>query len=275
MSIQQRERTMEVWEGAEVLNNARIHESALCLAPHELTRQELRLVAGDAQFIKSIDEAPAVAEASYASVVVFAAGLELARELLQLNALDGTCRIHWHLGLDLMEVLETLARLQLPFGVRVESVNHSEAGTVVTTALTTGGMLDTDSYRRGVQAGSAHRPVHPGAVHQATGQGTAPDTGRLLQEKLLHTLQTIEPLIDAVPPCGHPHDGDAESQLILLKRKYSALERRYNSLAASQLGKLTLRLWARKRGSTPRGKPATGSTPGIGSRAGALAAKVR
>lgn len=98
---------MEVWDGAEVLNNARIHESVLCLAPHELTRQELRLVAGDAQFIKSIDEAPAVAEASYAAVVVFAAGLELARELLQLNALDGTCRIHWQLGLDLMEVLET------------------------------------------------------------------------------------------------------------------------------------------------------------------------
>lgn len=262
MSIQQRERTLEVWDGAETLNHGRIQESVLCLAPQVLTRQELSLVAGDAQIIKSVDEASGVVEASYASVVVFAAGMELARELLQGNALDGTRRIYWHLGVDLLTTLEILAGLELPFGVRVESVNYSEAGTVVTTALTTGGMLDTDSYRRGVQAGSAHRHGHP-----APGQAAAPDTGTQLQEKLLHTLQTIQPLIDSAPSCDHPHEDDADSQLILLKRKYSALERRYNSLAASQLGRLTLRMWARKSGSKP--------IPGVSRIRRAIATKVR
>ncbi|AIY00882.1 hypothetical protein ART_1283 [Arthrobacter sp. PAMC 25486] len=252
MSIQQRERTLEVWDGAETLNNARIHEAVLCIAPGELTRQELHLVAGDAQIIKSMDEAPSMAEASYTSVVVFAAGLELARELLQINALDGTGRIHWHLGMDLMETLEILSRLELPFGVRVESTNHAAPGTVVTTGLTTGGMLDTLSFHRGVQAGSLHR-----TGQTATGQATAPDTERLLQQKLLHTLQTIEPLIDAAPSCTGLHDGDAETQLIVLKRKYDALERKYTSLAASQMGKLTLRLWARKRRSRSRFAAAT------------------
>lgn len=263
MIVDQTERALDVWAGVLILNNARIHESVLCLAVHHLSRQELNLVAGDAQIIASVDEA-LDAEDGYAAVVVYASGLELALELLQIGVLDDSATIHWHLDLDLpdtLEVLDSMSGAQLSRGMKVVGINHARSGTVVTTGLaekvrsglahagadadsgTSPGTdkWDANSFRHGVQAASIPR-------HQQTDLGlpTAQERERLLLQKLLHTLQVVEPLIDPTPSGAKTHDVAAEKQLILLKRKYDALERRYNSLAASQLGKLTLRLWARK-----------------------------
>lgn len=248
MIIEQREHTLDVCDVARILNGARIHESVLCLAVHELSRQELHLVAGDAQLAASVDEARD-AESGCTAVVVFASGLELARELLRIGVLDGSASIHWHLGLDLpetLDVLDAMAGVELAHGMSVTGINQLASGIVVTTGHAGAGtdMLDANSFRRGVQAASLHRQQQE-PIERSTGQ----ETERLLRQKLLHTLQVVEPLLDTTPSCARAHDVAAEKQLIQLKRKYDALERRYKSLATSQLGKVTLRLWARKNAS--------------------------
>lgn len=246
MSIQQQERTLEVWDQVVTRNNARIQESVLCISAEPLSREELSLIAGDAYILGTVEEATETAGLPCTSVVVFADGLELARSLLEIGALDATGRIHWNLETGLLETLERLDRLQLPFGVRVESINHTDSGVVVTTAITASGALDAESYRRGVEAGLAATQDRDG-IEQLSGDASAQRETRTLQEKLLRALQSMEPLIEGASDCSRPHDGTAEKELILLRRKFDALDRKYKALAASRLGKLTLRLWDRKR----------------------------
>jgi hypothetical protein len=50
-----------------------------------------------------------------------------------------------------------------------------------------------------------------------------------------------------------------ENELILLKRRYDALDRKYTALSNSRLGALTLQLWARKN---PRHNTATAAKDG-------------
>jgi hypothetical protein len=53
--------------------------------------------------------------------------------------------------------------------------------------------------------------------------------------------------VTAVQPEGPKADSTRlENDLILLKRRYDALDRKYTALANSRLGALTLRLWAKK-----------------------------
>jgi hypothetical protein len=44
---------------------------------------------------------------------------------------------------------------------------------------------------------------------------------------------------------------ELQDELTGLKRKYGTLERRYNSLARSKLGRITLKIWDRKRLNAP------------------------
>lgn len=246
MSIQQHERTLEVWDRAVSRNNARVQGPVLCLSTGPLSREELSLIADDAYILVSVEEATEIAGLSFASVVVFADGLDLSRSLLEIGALDATGRIHWNLKAGLLATLKALDLLQLPFGVRVEGINHTDSGVVVTTAITPGGALDAESYRRGVEAGEVGASTRT-RIERPTGDGPSQRETRALQEKLLLALQTMEPLIEGTPDCTRPHDGIAENELVLLKRKFDALDRKYTALATSRLGKLTLRLWARKR----------------------------
>lgn len=257
MSVKQQQRTMGVVESVECQSNARIQEAVLCLATGNLTRGDLRLLEGDAHILTSPEEATDFASDYYSCVVVFPCGLGLARDLLQINALDSSRRIHWQLGKGLLESLDILAQLDLGPNVHAVGINHVEGGTVVTTALATGSLLDADSYRSGVQAGSAGNSSD-GGMEGPAGSMTVHDSDRQITEKLLSMLQTVEPLSsDAPPACERAHDESAEHELALLKRDYRALERKYCSLAASRLGKLTLRLWARRR-STPSDVSMTG-----------------
>lgn len=222
---------------------------ALVIAGASASTAELRYAPADAVIARSVADFRATKFVEIHHYVVSADGFLLAGELLAAGDLDPARQILWSLDLPLLETLARLNTIGLAEDVTVCRVSGDLEQSVITTAAGSGGKLEADSFRAGLQVG---------ATLGGNGQGSNPEDSTssqalaLLRRKHLSVLESLSPVdaekqAEAVQPEGSTADSARlENDLILLKRRYDALDRKYTALANSRLGALTLRLWAKK-----------------------------
>lgn len=223
---------------------------ALVIAGVSASREDLLAAPSEALIARSVEDFHAMPSVGVRHVIVTANGYNVTLELLESGDLDPAAPIVWSLGLTVVETLARLGEIGLPEDVTVRRIGGEAENSVVTTARGSGLELEFDSFRAGLEVG-------------ARLEGRGPDTGSgdyaelfhefaLLRLKHLSVLESLSP-VDApnAATAAHPDAPTAdttrlENDLILLKRRYDALNRKYTALSSSRLGALTLQLWARK-----------------------------
>lgn len=224
--------------------------------------EEILTVQSDAVIICSMHDFHAMPAVPIGHYAVTSSGLGLAMELLESGSLDPSLPILWTLQLPLFETLDKLQTVGLPHASTVHSVGGDIMNTFVVTAAGSGVTLDSESFRVGVEVGAS-------LMRRGTDAGDAPATAwanqelDLLRRKHLSVLELLSPAAEAVPAVGSgtanadSRSSDTkrlENDLVLLKRRYDALDRKYAALSKSRLGALTLRMWDRRN---PRNKNAS------------------
>ncbi|MCO4276558.1 hypothetical protein NG701_19410 [Pseudarthrobacter sp. HLT3-5] len=224
---------------------------ALVIAGASASTTELRHAPSDALIARSVEDFRSIQFVEIQHFVVTADGFSLALELLEPGHLNPASHIVWSLDLPLLESLERLNAIGLPETVTVRSIGGDMESSVVTTAGGSGLSLDFDGFRAGLEAGAK---LAGGEVqgNRSDGDSETDHALALLRRKHLSVLESLSPVDAAKPVAGLQPETPAadatrlENDLILLKRRYDALDRKYTALSNSRLGALTLRLWARK-----------------------------
>jgi hypothetical protein len=235
---------------------------ALVIAGPTPSTAELRSAPSEALIARSVEDFRAMSFVEVRHFIATADGFNLALGLLQAGDLDPASHIVWSLDLPLLETLARLNEMGLPENVAVQRIDGNAERSVVITAGGSGLRLDVDSFMAGLEVGSALADGGQGntSVHSATTE----QAFELLRRKHLSMLESLspvdaDPVAAANPKTPGPDARRMENELILLKRRYDALDRKYTALSNSRLGALTLQLWARKN---PRQNKATPAKDG-------------
>lgn len=231
-----------------IVHRAVITNPVLCISAEGLEHDQIT-VAGDNVFIVAdSSQLETVSVNDYTDLLIVEPNHALVNRILPIVAEDTKRAIHWYFQVDLQTALEQLATLNLSSKLKLVQINFLPKAVVLSTGHHGGLAIDSESLRAGVQAGilaaKAGHPRHVDSHNQ--------DYIRELQHKLFAALGLISATEETntlaldngkVLAETDTHDND----LILLKSKYDALERKYDSLAGSKLGKLTLKLWSKSR----------------------------
>lgn len=228
--------------------NEPLHGPALIIAGASVPASELSHTLSDAVIARSVEDFRSIRFVEIQHYVATADGFSLALELLEAGDLNPASHIVWSLGLPLLETLARLNALDFPEGVAVRRISGDVENSVVTTAGGSGLELDFDSFSAGLEVGAALLGHEGWATDPYRKQGTGQALASLRQ-KHLSLLESLSP--DSTEAGTRPHvpsvdSARVENDLILLKRRYDALDRKYTALSNSRLGALALRLWARK-----------------------------
>lgn len=224
---------------------------ALIIAGASTPAPEVRHTLSDAVIARSVEDFRSIRFVEVQHFVVTADGFSLALDLLESGDLDPGSPVAWNLDLPLTETLERLNAVGFPEGVAVRRISGDAENSVVTTAGGSGLQLDFASFSAGLEVAAALLGHGGRATSPYYQEGTVQALA-LLRQKHLSLLEglshvDIESPAAAVGPDAPAADGSRlENDLILLKRRYDALDRKYTALSNSRLGALTLRLWARK-----------------------------
>lgn len=235
----------------DLIGAAPLPGPALVIAGASASTAELRRAPSDAVIVRSVEDFRSTQFVEILHYVVPADGFGLALELLESGELDSACQIVWCLDLPLLESLARLNSIGLPEDVTVRRIGGDVEQSVITTAGGSGLKLEFGSFRAGLEV-CAMLLGHGGQRSSPEDHSTVGQALTLLRLKHLSVLESLSPVdaenpVAAVPPAASTADSSRlENDLILLKRRYDALDRKYNALANSRLGALTLRLWARK-----------------------------
>lgn len=248
---------------AQLTANEPLPGPALVLSGAAASTAELLHAPADALIARSVEEFRAIQFVDVQHFVVTADGFKLAMALLVSGDLDPASQIVWSLELPLLEALERLNSIGLPEGVTVGKIGGDMENAVVTTAVGSGLNLEFGSFRAGLEVGA--KLLGCRVQDNSDADSTTGDAFALLRRKHLSVLECLSPVdaanpVSAIQPDASTADtGRLENDLILLKRRYDALDRKYTALSNSRLGALTLRLWARKN---PRQKAAISAKDG-------------
>lgn len=240
----------------DLTSNEPLPGPALIIAGASIPAPELRHTLSDAVIARSMEDFRSVRFIEIQHFVATADGFSLALELLEAGELDPASHIVWSLGLPLLETLARLNAVGFPEGVTVRRISGDAENSVVTTAGGSGLQLDFGSFTAGLEVGAALLG-HPGWGTNPHHQLETMQALALLRQKHLSVLESLSP-VDAespaagVAPAPAADSARIENELILLKRRYDALDRKYTALSKSRLGALTLRLWARKNPRQPK-----------------------
>lgn len=221
---------------------------------------DLDRVNADVVLVRDVDDLSEQLVLEADAILVVASGLDLMCSLLGDDRVASSTRILWSLGLPLNETLGTLSSLKLPVGIVVTGFCGSPDRSILLTAARDDAMYDIESFQMGLKAAM---PRPPWSEESGISERQAHES-RLLQElidkhvSLLSSLGAAGlPLSSSVNSSPGAAITELQDQLTQLNRKHAALERKYNSLAQSKLGSITLRIWKRKRLSAPAVRNAT------------------
>ncbi|MHA7303926.1 hypothetical protein ACX80E_01560 [Arthrobacter sp. TMN-49] len=236
------------FDSLSIVHNAVITTPVLCISGEGPGHDQIAVAGNNVFFVADSSEFENLSVNDYRDVLVLDPNHAVVNRILPIVTEDRNRAIHWYFQVDLQTALEQLATLNLPSRLKLIQINFLPKAIVLSTGHHGGLTLDNDSLRAGVQAGilaaTAGQPRHVASRHQ--------DYIQELQQKLFAALSLISDMENAntlasdkgaVPTETDTHD----NELILLKSKYDALERKYDSLSGSKLGKLTLKLWSKNR----------------------------
>jgi hypothetical protein len=257
------------------------------LASPDAPEEELPRLSEDVVLVRSVSEYRLAASFAPDCVLVLASGLELANDLLQQGTLDPASRIAWALSPSVPENLARLTGANLATETAVCGYLVLDHNLALVTANGAGPPNSGGPEGRG-PAGESNQGLDGEAF--ALGlkladlaaaldrdlSGVDQQTALLqeLQTKHIDLLQALDAgagsIAGVAAPLGRGQAMDAgaaeakidtlQKELAQLKKKYDRLDRRYKALANSRMGKLTLKLWERKRISlTPTRKAAKAS----------------
>lgn len=235
---------------------------ALVISGPTASTAELRSAPSEALIARSIEDFRSMSFVEIRHFVATAEGFSLTLELLEAGDLNPASHIVWSLDLPLLETLAKLNELGLPENVTVQRIGGDAANSVVLTAGGSGRKLDFESFRAGLEVGAAMAEGNQG--NRSDRCSTTDQALDLLRRKHLSVLESLSPVdtdpeVVARPQTQGQDASRMENELILLKRRYDALDRKYTALSNSRLGALTLQLWARKN---PRQNKATPAKDG-------------
>lgn len=221
---------------------------------------QLAEVDADAVLVRTAEDLAAEHIAAADAYWVVPGGLDLMQELLSEGRIAGNAPILWSLGLPVSESLDALEALELPAGLIITGFAGVAHHAVLLSAAEQDATHDPASFRMGLKAArleSSWADARSDAEEHAAGRRLLQD----LRTKHLSLLSSLGPAGQPAPAGADSDGGGADvaglqDQITLLERKYASLERKYNALAQSKLGRITLKLWDRKRLSAP-GIPTT------------------
>ncbi|MBG0739165.1 hypothetical protein IV500_07125 [Paeniglutamicibacter antarcticus] len=268
--IAQEQGTVGFSRSVEVLADMELGKTIIAIVGASVSRAELQTLDSDLILVHSAEEFLASGFVAADACLVVPSGLNLARKLVADGLINFNCHLIWAFGLPVIQSLDVLQTVDLPEGSLVCGFGGLREAALLVTARNNHGTegnqfldegYDAESFRAGIRVGvhsAALSAVHEQGAAECPSHGDLSSASRLLNElrlRHLNLLQTLGPTMDAVPHSselpGPPEAVQLENELILLKRRHDALERKYNSLAGSRLGRLTLKLWDRKRFDAP------------------------
>ncbi|RAX45688.1 hypothetical protein DQ354_09500 [Arthrobacter sp. AQ5-06] len=243
---------------AQVLSTRLAAGVTVVLCVDEPSRDELQILDADLIVVRAEEDFRNLPVGTADSYLVLASGLKLAREVLEAGLVSSDDRIIWALGFPFLETLELLGSVGLPADTAVCVFAGEPSSAVVVSEACEAGRVDFASFQAGLalsELGSADVPQESAVVRELDSRF------RELATQHLNLLQTMAPAaagaLSTAEAREAPKSDDVqkmENDLILLKRRYDALNRKYNSLAGSKLGRLTLKMWERTRYSTGTAK---------------------
>ncbi|WP_441427146.1 hypothetical protein [Arthrobacter sp. YAF34] len=225
---------------------------------------DLQLIPADVVLVRTAEDLAAKAVAESDAYLVVPGGLDLMSSLLRKGRISNSAQILWSFGLPVRDSLTFLGTLELPVGMVVTGFGGSANQSILRTAVQGDDVnYDVDSFRMGLEAArldEIRAEAQLAAEEQAAERRLLHDlTARHLN--LLAALGTTGQFPPDSGPAGGTHSDVAElqDQLARLKRNYAVLERKYSALAQSKLGRITLKIWDRKRLTAPAARNPTRS----------------
>lgn len=225
---------------------------ALIIAGASVSARELRLTSSEAIIARSAEDFRSIKFVEVQYYVVLADGFNLALGLLKSGDLNPTSQIVWSFNLPFLESLSRLRTIGFPDDVAIRGIGGHMDMSVITTASGSTRKVEFESFRAGMDVSAAlwgHESLE-------SKSGYPSEIGRelaLLRRKHLSVLESLPSAAGGKTTSAtrteHPvvDSSRLENDLILLKRRYDALERKYTALANSRLGAATLRIWDRNK----------------------------
>lgn len=240
---------IRISRAAEVVDQRQLAGLVVVLCEGDPSRHELQIFNADMLVVRTREEfldSPIVTPDAY---LVLASGLSLAKDVLQSGLMKSEVRVIWALGQSVAATLGTLQTVGLPPDTVISAFAGLPESAVLVAENSNADTVDLLSFRIGLAISAM------GTAKSERNAGAQNSTQDHAFRKLAHNhLNTLQSLGTAAQPLERSTDrlqlADAEkleNDLILLKRRYDALNRKYNSLASSRLGQLTLKIWERKR----------------------------
>jgi hypothetical protein len=246
-----------------ILNLPDLVETVALVCGSSATGLDVQLVDADVVLVRNAEDAAAEPVPETDAYLVVPGGLDLMQELLRDGRIAKASRILWSFGLPVTESLMALEALELPAGMVVTGFSGHAHHAILLCAVREDATHDGESFRMGLKAArleSGWSDAHGDLEARAAEQRLV----RELRTKHLSLLTSLGPvgrLNPGAASAGGPETDVAglQDELTALRRNYASLERKYNALAQSKLGRLTLKLWDRKRYSAPGVHDATRS----------------
>ncbi|MCB5274638.1 hypothetical protein BJG92_02175 [Arthrobacter sp. SO5] len=216
---------------------------------------DLQLISADIVLVRTAEDLAAQRSGEADAYLVVESGMGLMSKFLRDDRLSSSAQILWSFGLPIGESLVALGSLELPAGTMVTGFFGSPEHAILLSAVRDDATCDDESFQMGLKAARSEElwaKAYSDAERHAADRRLLHDLGKKHLSVLVSLATAGEPAPDGAAPGGLDADAaELQDELNGLKRKYAILERRYNSLAQSKLGRITLRIWDRKRLSAP------------------------
>lgn len=233
---------------------ANMPETLTVLASSQETGHIFRDLRADIVFVRSVEEFQQFGRKHGGPVLVTNSGMNIARKLLETGGLQTRPRIFWSLSMSFSDTLRVLKSLELPETLTVCGFSGTSGKIVLETSLEVSeSTAELASFMAGVKVGSLPSHSHNRGDFEFDPESDFEHELVELRGKYLSLLLAIDQSaanrIQMQPDglFGSNERRQLEDKLILLNRRYSSLERRYEALSNSRLGRITQRVWMIKR----------------------------
>ncbi|GAA4030888.1 hypothetical protein GCM10023063_11830 [Arthrobacter methylotrophus] len=210
----------------------------------------LKDIPGILHIVHSMADFHALSEECQSNLVVLAGGESLLRLLAAQSGLKADTTIFWLIHKRFIDTWHAISSINLPQRSAITAfISRFESSWIVIDYSEY--YLDNTSFYNGYIAGLKFSDSIPQSENTKA-VGSEIELSKLKQ-KHVNLLETLGSLDLSLPRAGVVSTEETllttrlENELILLKRKHDALQRKYIALSNSKLGKLTLSMWGRKR----------------------------
>ncbi|WP_460437154.1 hypothetical protein [Arthrobacter tecti] len=219
---------------------------AVVISTESLTELTLSYLIGDVFLVKNIEEHTNLPRMAADPVyVVTTSGVSAFTEIFESGVTPPS--IIWDLSQSFTETLQAIPEVAVANQHAVVGIVVSSAAAVVTERCESKKVLDYRSFESGMSA--AVLIQNQTAANHLGGQSLVTSAEvALLRRKHLDLLESLAAFRYVSPrsSAGKSVETQRDLKIEELQRRYSALEKKYNALASSKLGRLTLSVWRRK-----------------------------